>query len=274
MATCPECGSEVDPSARFCTSCGHSLDDVDFAVGADAGEPQGPSRVDVPANPFELDVFEFSFKYPLANGLKTVVLAALLLVLSILVVPLFMFTGYQYRTGRAAAIEDASPPEIGDWWGLLVDGIRLFVAMGLLLVPLMGAFVGLILTERVALAYLLYFPTMLFVAAIPPVFYGTGSVRGVYGNLRFVRFVATAKFWIGVAYQLGISVVLQIAFFFGTILLFITIIGVIPWLFLVPVFFAYTTLVQASLWGRIYHDAAEDGVVDDVRRPGQIESRW
>ncbi|WP_248515281.1 DUF4013 domain-containing protein [Salinarchaeum laminariae] len=272
MATCPECGSDVDPDDRFCTACGTALDDVEFDEGA--GESQGPSRVNVPANPFTLDVFEFSFKYPLANGFKSLVLGALLFVLSILVVPMFMLTGYQYRVGRAAAIEEMAPPEIGDWWGLLVDGLRLFVAIAVLLVPAMAAFLGLLVADQTALAMLVYFPSLLFVAAIPPVFYGTGSVRGVFGNLRFVRFVATAKFWIGLAYQLGISFVLQMAFFLVSLLLIITIIGIIPWLFLIPVFLVYSTFVQAALWGRIYHDAAEDGVVDEIQNPGQIESRW
>lgn len=280
MPTCPECGSPVDVSDRFCTSCGRTLEGETFeaesleADEASAAESQGTDRISVPADPFELDVFEFSFKYPLANGLKPVGIGILLLVAGFLIVPYFMFMGYTYRVGRSAALGRASPPAFEDFWGLAADGFRLFVAIGIVMIPGVIAYVGLFLAEQYVLAYLIYIPMMVVVTAITPIFYGTGSVRGVYGDFRFLRFMTTSNFWIGLAYLLGIGVLSYIALFVGTFILVITLIG-IPLAFAVwMVFPVYFALLSAALWGRIYHDAGESGDVDGPHEPETIESRW
>lgn len=275
MPTCPECGFQVDESDQFCTNCGQSLEDVSFeADDGSPDEPQGTDRIEVPADPFEMDVFEFSFKYPLANGYTPILIGLLLTVLGFLVIPYFMFFGYTYRVGRAAALGKASPPEIGDYWGLLADGFRLFVAFGILVVPAMIAYLALFLLEQYVLAMLIYVPAILVASAIVPIFYGTGSVRGVYGDFRFLRFLATSNFWIGLAYQLGIGFLAYIALIVGSLILLITIVGIPVALALWMVFPVYFALLQAALWGRIYHDAAEAGAVDGPHNTGSIESRW
>lgn len=280
MPACPECGSPVDASDRFCTSCGHTLEGETFESepldgdDASADEAQGTDRISVPADPFELDVFEFSFKYPLARGLKPIGIGVLLMFAGFLIVPYFMFMGYTYRVGRSAAIGNASPPAFEDFWGLAADGLRLFVAIGILMVPGMIAYVALFLLEQYVLAYLIYIPMMLLVTAINPIFYGTGSVRGVYGDFRFLRFLTTSNFWIGLAYLLGISFLSYIALFVVSIILAITLIGIPVAFALWMVFPVYFALLSAALWGRIYHDAAESGAVDGPLEPETIESRW
>ncbi|AGN00204.1 hypothetical protein L593_01255 [Salinarchaeum sp. Harcht-Bsk1] len=277
MPRCPECGSDVARTDAFCTQCGASLDDVDVgAVEEEASVPndEDDGRLAFDGDPFDADVFEFSFKYPLANGLGTIALATVLLLLSILIIPYFVFIGYSVRVGRAAAIGRAAPPELGDWWGLLADGFRLFVAVAVLMVPAGAVYAALLLADQVVLANLVYFPMLVAVAAITPVFYGRGSVREVYSDLRFLRFLTTSNFWIGVAYYLGISFVLYVAAFVLSIVFVITLIG-IPVAFAIwLVFPAYFTLLQAALWGRIYHDAAEEGVVDPVGRVDQLDTTW
>lgn len=291
MPTCPECGSKVDPSDRVCPECNHALDEAAIdeppvaepadgeaneRQGDESGDAgsQGTKRIDVPANPHELDVFEFSFKYPLANGYKPIALAGLLLLGSFLVIPAIMFAGYQYRVGRAAAIGRPSPPKLTDFWGLLADGFRLIVATAVATIVFGGVFVGLLLAELSAVAFAWYAVGFFVLTAILPVFYGTGSVRGVYANFRFVRFLGTVKFWIGFAYQLGISTILYIAFFLISIALIITIVGILALIPFLIGFSVYASLVQASLWGRIYRDAAQNDDVDGIFEPDQLESRW
>lgn len=291
MPTCPECGSKVDPSDRVCPECNHALDaaaideppvaeptadEANERQGdeSEGAESQGTKRIDVPANPHELDVFEFSFKYPLANGYKPIALAGLLLLGFFLILPLLMFVGYQYRVGRAAAIGRSSPPTLTDFWGLLADGFRFLVAIGIGALVVGIVFAGLLLADLGTVAFAWYTVATFALTAITPVFYGTGSVRGVYANGRFVRFLATVKFWIGFAYQLGISMVLYIGFFVITIVLFITVVGILAWFPFVILFGVYASLVQASLWGRIYRDAAQNDDVDGVYEPDQLQSRW
>jgi hypothetical protein len=275
MPTCPECGSEVSRSDSFCTKCGASLEDVEFDAADDAAvESTDSGRFGFDGDPFDTDVFEFSLKYPLANGLGTIALATVVMLLSILVIPYFIFLGYSVRVGRAAAIGRAAPPTFSDWWGLLVDGFRFVVAVAVLLIPVIAVFIALLLADMVVLAYVVYFPLIFLAMAINPVFYGTGSVTGVYSKLRFLRFVTTSNFWIGFAYQLGIGLVLYVAVIVLSIVFAITIVG-IPLVFVLWIVFpAYFALLQAALWGRIYHDAAEDGAVDPVQRPEEIETAW
>lgn len=273
MPTCPECGAELDSSDRFCPECGRSLDDVDLEEHSE-DEQQGPDRVDIPANPHELDVFEFSFKYPLANGFKQIALAGLLLLGFFLIVPIVIFAGYQYRVGRSAAIGRSSPPLLEDFWGLLADGFRLVVAVGIAALVVGAVTVGLALAGLETLAFAWNTLASFCLAALTPVFYGTGSVSDTYANFRFLRFLGEVKFWIGFAYQLGITFVLYIAFFVITLVLIFTLVGILA---LVPFwigFFVYATLVQAALWGRIYRDAAEEDQVDGVRDPDRLASTW
>ena len=274
MPRCPECGTAVERIDAFCPECGTALDDVEEADAPAPAADEDGGRFDFDGDPFDADVFEFSFKYPLSNGLGTVGLAALLLLLSIFVIPYFLVLGYSARVGRAAAIGRRTPPELTDWWELLGDGFKQFVAVGALLLPVGAVYAALLFADQYVLAYVIYFPMILAAAAINPVFYGTGSVRGVYSNLRFLRFITTSNFWIGIAYQLGISILLYIVAFVLSIVLILTIIGIPVAFALLLVFPAYFLLLQAALWGRIYHDAAEADAVDPVERPADGTLTW
>lgn len=321
MPYCPECGTEVERSDRFCPNCGHGLAGTgegsgetpagaereagggaaptgtagrepaagtepvagaESTAGGQAGapaaspEPEEPtnSRIDVPDDPFDLDVFEFSFKYPVARGWREIGIGGIVIVLSILLFPLIVFAGYDYRMGRAAAIGERRPPTWGDWIGLFVDGLRfvaVFIPLGVLGI---AGFAGFIVAGLEPLAILWYFALILAAQGLMATYYGTGSLSKTYGNARFLRFLATVDFWLGFAYQIGVSFVLQIGFFVGAALLFITIVGIIPLLILLPVFFAYTYFVQAAIWGRIWHDAHEKGAVDTLGDTEDLSGSW
>jgi|GEM_PF-1644141 len=231
-------------------------------------------RVDIPDDPFEMDVFEFAFKYPLVRGWRQVGIGAIVVFLSFLVLPLIILGGYNYRLGRSAALGLPTTPEWGDWWGLLVDGFRLLVTLLVVGVVAGIGFAAFLVAGLEALAFLWYLVVLVASVGVLATFLGTGSVKATFGDFRCLRFVGTTEFWLGLAYSIGANFVLQIAFFIGALLLIITIIGIIPLLLLLPVFQAYSYFVQTSIWGRMYYEAEAAGKVDSRIVSEEVPSRW
>lgn len=310
MPYCPECGSAVQADDAYCGTCGNALERLDTASGGgqgdapstgaedgtapgshDAGqgstdEPgrrsggeqpesdSGPSRIDIPDDLFEKDTFAFSFKYPISRGYKSLGIGALLILASIFLFPILFLLGYSYRLGRAAALGSPRPPTYDDWWGLLVDGFRLLVTFVIFFVPVGIVYAVLLAAGIDSLAILWYFAAALVSTAIYPTFFGTGSVSGTFRDLEFLRFVATADYWIGYAYMIGVLIALYVGFIVVMLALLITLVGILLWIPLFLVFYPAILYVQAALWGRIYHDAAEEGVVDGPDRPDELASSW
>lgn len=70
------------------------------------------------------------------DSLKTIVVGGVLLVLSFLVVPLLVLSGYYVRILEATAAGDDVPPAFDDWGDLIVTGvIAVVVGIGYYLIP-------------------------------------------------------------------------------------------------------------------------------------------
>jgi hypothetical protein len=85
-------------------------------------------------------MFEKSLRYPFeGEALRRFLVVTLLYVGSILILPLFIITGYTVRAGRNVARGEEHPPEFKKWVELLVLGLKTgAVALAYLLVPLIA----------------------------------------------------------------------------------------------------------------------------------------
>ena len=79
---------------------------------------------------FLSDGFRFSTK-PYSRA----VILGVLFLLSFLIVPVFLVLGYVYRCIRRSLEGEDSLPEYGEWGRMFVDGVKLFVAYLILLIP-------------------------------------------------------------------------------------------------------------------------------------------
>ena len=73
---------------------------------------------------------------------KTILIGGVLSILSVLLVPAFVVSGYLVRVLRSAIDGEATAPAFGEWGELFVDGLKAFViAFVYGLVPMIAAFV-------------------------------------------------------------------------------------------------------------------------------------
>lgn len=133
---CWFCGEALDAGAERCRHCGELL--VEGARPAGAAAPRGRD----PWDPGEL--LRWTFDDP--EWVKKIALGALCLLGSCLVAPMWLFMGYRLRIAREQRARPGAPmPDWSDPGELLAEGLRLWLAM-LLLVGLLlagfGAIVG------------------------------------------------------------------------------------------------------------------------------------
>jgi hypothetical protein len=165
---------------------------------------------------------------------------------SFLIVPAFMVMGYSYRLARAAAL-GAEQPDVTDFVGLLVDGVKFFVAIlpAALLVGLLMAGASQISN---VLAFLVYLVGLVVIPAVLLAYVGTGRIAGAYDPDR-IRSIASSERFLK---ALVVYVVVAVVVSFVAAVSIITIVGPL----LVSTF---AGLVLAAYWGRVYFDGAQQG---------------
>ncbi|WP_313695649.1 DUF4013 domain-containing protein [Halorarum halobium] len=74
-------------------------------------------------------MLEESLRYPLESddSIATLLIGALLTVLSILIIPAFIVQGYLVRVLRSSVAGETEAPSFTDWGDLFVDGLKLFL---------------------------------------------------------------------------------------------------------------------------------------------------
>jgi hypothetical protein len=165
---------------------------------------------------------------------------------SFLIVPAFMVMGYSYRLARAAAL-GAEQPDVTDFVGLLVEGVKFFVAIlpVAIVVGLLTAGAGQISS---ILAFLVYRVGLVVIPAVLLAYVGSGSFAGAYDPDRIRRIASSGAFLQALLVYVVIAVVTSVV----AAVSIITIVG--P--FLVTTF---AGMVLAAYWGRVYFDGARRG---------------
>ena len=143
------------------------------------------------------DLLSDGFRYSTKPYSRAVVLGLLILT-SFLIVPMFLALGYVYRCIRRSIDGEDYLPEYGEWRRMLVEGVKLFVAYLILIIPVaaitfaaawgsvslgnllnpFAAFSGMTVAMGLSFAVSLILNLYLFMA-IPQVVY-TGRISSVF----------------------------------------------------------------------------------------------
>lgn len=275
---CESCGEIIKEMAEVCPHCGVRNKHQSGTVGGTGTATTGGD------DPHSDGIFEFSLKYPLSNDLMPIVMGTILLFFFWLLIPIFLFSGYTYRVGRAAARGDDAIPDYDDWGALLKNGLLLFVVnlpyailvtvgtVGVILVAIQlegGAALALLL-----LAMVLFVPIAYVGGAILPTFLATGSVTETYRDLRFLKVALTKEYLVGFAVLFVLSTVVSTAVGMISMILAITFIGLI---LAIPLYLAltpYLAYLNSALWGYVIWDADDDVPLPTVHQHDDLDAEF
>lgn len=201
------------------------------------------------------------------DWLKTVLIGGVLTFFGFLLIPLFVVYGYVVETIRTSIEGERSPPAFGDWWSLLVDGLKAWV-IGLvyLLVPVIvawitvgGAFVAMATGGRAgAVGGFAGLVGGLVLSGVLAVLFGYVGVAGLVNFAHERRF--GAAFDVGAIRDVVLSADYAVAwlisvalFVVGGIVASIPLVGFV----LGPFVWFYVAVVAARLWAGAYVDALD-----------------
>ncbi len=226
-------------------------------------------------------MLEDGLSYPMQGDswIGRLVIGGILLFLSFLIVPVFIFYGYLVRVLESTIEGDSEPPEWDDWGGLVVDGLKATV-VGLVygLIPtvvIVGIGAGLIgigsaagndgggLLAGFGLAtILLLIPVLFLVYYLVPAALSNMAVEGRLGAAFDVgmlkRVVLTSDYFVAVLMPIVVGVVINVV----AQVLILTIVGGL----LVPFVMFYGQVAVFRMFGLAFakHAPTDGGQATDV----------
>lgn len=232
-----------------------------------------------------------SIRYPLrgSDWLKTIVIGGILGLLSALIVPAILVSGYLIREMRHVIGGDTEPPEFSEWGDMFVEGVKavvigviyaivpavaFFIAGGgfILMAPLdpgvpftMGGLDTLVNPGLMAVAGILGVLMAYLLPAALANFSVHGSIGSGFDYENISRLVLTGDYLLAWLIALGIGIVL------GAIstALNLTVIGAI----LVPFLAFYTSMVVYYLYGNAYRRVIGPGDDYYAKPPAEAPAR-
>jgi len=186
------------------------------------------------------DLLSDGFRYS-TTPYKRAILLGILYLLSFLIIPMFLALGYIYRCIKGTIDGRDELPEYGEWGRMLIDGLKLFVAYLIVIIPVViiaflfaAAPIGLAILNPYAMigAMIPFFITALIIVilaglylfmAIPYMIY-TGRIGAVFSFSEVMERIRR----IGYGRYFAICIVtIIIAWLLGLISSLIPVIGVI-----------------------------------------------
>ncbi|PSQ41431.1 hypothetical protein BRD14_06445 [Halobacteriales archaeon SW_5_68_122] len=213
--------------------------------------------------------------YPMESDdwLKTVLIGGAMLLFSFLLIPAFVAYGYMIRAMQASLEGEPEPPSFGDWGGLIVDGLKVFIiGVVYFLVPLaamvltvggaaLAVFTGSEAGAAAGAGTLLFGMLATFVLALV---FGYFAAVGLVNFAREERF--GAAFDVGVVKSVGLDGDFAVPWLvsvgvFLAVSIVTSVLNIIPGLgFVVGVFLNfYALVVAANLWAGGFREATEGG---------------
>lgn len=170
-----------------------------------------------------LDIYKDAFSYS-GQDIKVLLKLGLLSFFSFLIIPEFLFIGYEYRVMKVAIDGmiggNDKLPEFDNFTGMLVDGIKLFlVGIGYMIVPAIVFVIGLAMADlnTTAAMILLFISIILFIVAIfysilgiPNMIANDGSFKKAFDFKRIteiMKMIGTARF---VGFSIGVCLITTI----------------------------------------------------------------
>ena len=228
---------------------------------------------------------EDAVTYPMESDdwIKTVLIGGAMLLFSFLLIPAFVAYGYMIRAIQASLEGEPEPPSFGDWGGLIVDGLKVFV-IGIVyfLVPLAvmvltvgGAALAILTGSEAGAAAgagtLLLGMLATFVLALV---FGYFAAVGLVNFAREERF--GAAFDVGVVKSVGLNGDFAVPWLvsvgvFLAVGIVTSVLNIIPGLgFVVGVFLNfYALVVAANLWASGFREATEGSGAADRTDVGE-----
>lgn len=201
----------------------------------------------------------FSLSYPASGGAGGLIVGSLALVFFWLVVPFFLLVGYFVRMAAAAAAGRPESPGLGEWTGMIKNGVVLVVGT----LPIWLSY-GVVTTLAADASGLLSFALVLLGSYLFPAIFVNYAVerrwQACYEVSTLTDLVTTGDYLLGyLAYVflfngIGFVVVVVLLVVTG-----ITFVGIVLW----PLILFYWYAISVALWGKVYRQAMGPATIPD-----------
>ncbi|MBM4240871.1 MAG: DUF4013 domain-containing protein [Euryarchaeota archaeon] len=85
-----------------------------------------------------------ALRYPFSD-FKKVIILGILFIISFLIIPAFLVLGYVFKALKACIVGVSELPDLDDWGGMFVDGLKVFVVqLVYFIIPFLIIFVGIL----------------------------------------------------------------------------------------------------------------------------------
>ncbi|MDZ5810766.1 DUF4013 domain-containing protein [Halorubrum sp. AD140] len=206
------------------------------------GESPDPSTADE-------GLLRFSVLYPSRDGWETVLVGGVMILFLWLIIPLFIAAGYFLRLTRAAGRGDVEPPAFDDWWGLLVDGVKLvLVLLPATIVYALAIFLAAEVHD--ALAFLVALAGFYVYPSIYMNYSVTDDWKTAYNPSILIEQLTTTTYLYG--FLLYVLVINGIGGIVAILLLGASLLTIVGWIIIWPMIYFYWYGMDAALWGRVY----------------------
>lgn len=204
---------------------------------------------------------DYALYYPFMAGTKTLFLGAILMLLSVLILPFFSFFGYMLRVAGAAGRLDEAVPSLDNPTELFWEGLRGFAALLPLValggVPYMLALYVFEPSSVPGIMLLLVYTAVVYVQPVVFVRYAVGRDWRAAYDIAVIREAVLSPYYLSRFLLLWVVVVLlSLA---AVVLAAVSIITIVGPIVIVLLYGFYYTVFTAAYWGRMLHDHWENG---------------
>lgn len=209
----------------------------------------------------EKGLVDYALHYPFRVGTKTLFLGAIIMLLSVLILPFFSFFGYMLRVAGSAGRLDEELPVLDDPAALFQEGVRGFAALLPLIVaggvPYLLAVYVFDPSSVPGILLLLAYTAVIYVQPVVFVRYAVERDWRAAYDMAVIRDTVVTSYYLSRFLLLWALVVLLTLS--ATVLAAVSVITLVGPFVIVLLYGFYYTVFTAAYWGRMLHDHWENG---------------